>query len=496
MVIADRRLAPTEQPDYKAFNSISNNVDVPSLVQVQVNSFQWLKTDGLKDLLQEISPIEDFSGGRFDLKFLSHEIRKPKNTERECRTREITYSAPLYVTVQLVIKETGELKEQTLFFGDLPMMTKNGTFVINGAERVVVSQLVRSPGAYFTTKTDPATGRELCSAKLIPYRGAWVELETSNKDLLSVKVDRKRKAPISTLLRALGWETDDEIRQLVSDVDDDPVHNYMEATLAKDTAASTVDEALLEFYRRLRPGEPPSVENASELINNLFFNERKYDLGRVGRYKLNRRLSIDEKTRTLTKNDIVELIRRMITINNGRASNDDIDHLGNRRVRSVGELLENQFRIGLLKMERAIKERMSSVEVDTIMPQDIIYAGPDLLRELKLGFRSEYIYQSAKMIESGEVNLEEIYSLSYDESLQTLVSLPGVGDKVANCVLLFAFNKLDAFPVDVWINRAITRNYLKGEKLSPLHVRNWSRNYFGNYAGYANQYLFHRRRLD
>ena len=377
MVIADRRLAPTEQPDYKAFNSISNNVDVPSLVQVQVNSFQWLKTDGLKDLLQEISPIEDFSGGRFDLKFLSHEIRKPKNTERECRTREITYSAPLYVTVQLVIKETGEVKEQTLFFGDLPMMTQNGTFVINGAERVVVSQLVRSPGAYFTTKTDPATGRELCSAKLIPYRGAWVELETSNKDLLSVKVDRKRKAPISTLLRALGWATDDEIRQLVSDVDDDPVHNYMEATLAKDTAASTVDEALLEFYRRLRPGEPPSVENASELINNLFFNERKYDLGRVGRYKLNRRLSIDEKTRTLTKNDIVELIRRMITINNGRASNDDIDHLGNRRVRAVGELIQNQLRLGLLRMERVVKERMTTqMDPTTTTPAALINIRP------------------------------------------------------------------------------------------------------------------------
>ena len=377
MVIADRRLAPTEQPDYKAFNSISNNVDVPSLVQVQVNSFQWLKTDGLKDLLQEISPIEDFSGGRFDLKFLSHEIRKPKNTERECRTREITYSAPLYVTVQLVIKETGEVKEQTLFFGDLPMMTRNGTFVINGAERVVVSQLVRSPGAYFTTKTDPATGRELCSAKLIPYRGAWVELETSNKDLLSVKVDRKRKAPISTLLRALGWETDDEIRQLVSDVDDDPVHSYMEATLAKDTAASTVDEALLEFYRRLRPGEPPSVENASELINNLFFNERKYDLGRVGRYKLNRRLGIDEKTRTLTKNDIVELIRRMITINNGRASNDDIDHLGNRRVRAVGELIQNQLRLGLLRMERVVKERMTTqMDPTTTTPAALINIRP------------------------------------------------------------------------------------------------------------------------
>ena len=360
MVIADRRLAPSEKLDYKAFNSIANNVDVPSLVQVQVKSFEWLKTDGLKDLLEEISPIEDFSGGRFDLRFLSHEIRDPKHTERECRKREITFSAPLYITVQLVIKETGEVKEQILFFGDVPMMTENGTFVINGAERVVVSQLVRSPGAYYTTKSDPASGRDLCSAKLIPYRGAWVELETSNKDLLSVKVDRKRKAPISTLLRALGWATDEEILGLVADVDDDPVHNYMAATLAKDTAATTEEEALLEFYRRLRPGEPPSVDNARELIDNLFFNDRKYDLGPVGRYKLNRRLGIDETVRTLTKNDFVELIRRMISVNNGRASNDDIDHLGNRRVRAVGELIQNQLRVGLLRMERVVKERMTT----------------------------------------------------------------------------------------------------------------------------------------
>ncbi len=377
MVIADRRLAPSENPDFQGFNSIANNVDVPSLVQVQVNSFEWLKTDGIKDLLEEFSPIEDFSGGRFDLRFLGHEVRKPKHTERECRKREITYSAPLYITVQLVIKETGEVKEQTLFFGDVPMMTENGTFVINGAERVVVSQLVRSPGAYFTTKTDPATGRELCSAKLIPYRGAWVELETSNKDLLSVKVDRKRKAPISTLLRALGFTTDDDILGLVADVDDDPVHNYMQATLAKDTAATTEEEALLEFYRRLRPGEPPSVDNARELIQNLFFNDRKYDLGRVGRYKLNRRLGVDEKTRTLTKNDFVEMIRRMITINNGRASNDDIDHLGNRRVRAVGELIQNQLRVGLLRMERVVKERMTTqMDPTTTTPAALINIRP------------------------------------------------------------------------------------------------------------------------
>jgi DNA-directed RNA polymerase subunit beta len=377
MVIVDRRLAPSEKPDYKGFNSIANTVDVPSLTQVQVNSFEWLKTDGLKDLLEEISPIEDFSGGRFDLRFLSHEIRDPKHTERECRKREITFSAPLYITVQLVIKETGEVKEQTLFFGDVPMMTKNGTFVINGAERVVVSQLVRSPGAYYTTKSDPASGRKLCSAKLIPYRGAWVELETSNKDLLSVKVDRKRKAPISTLLRALGWATDEEILGLIADVDDDPVHNYMAATLAKDTAAKTEEEALLEFYRRLRPGEPPSVDNARELIDNLFFNDRKYDLGAVGRYKLNRRLGIDEKVRTLTKNDFVQLVRRMINVNNGRVLNDDIDHLGNRRVRAVGELIQNQLRVGLLRMERVVKERMTTqMDPTTTTPAALINIRP------------------------------------------------------------------------------------------------------------------------
>ena len=362
MVVADPRPLIFEPKEQRSFNSLRSVVDVPNLVQVQINSFNWLKADGLLELFSEISPIEDFSGGRFELRFLGHEIRAPKFTERECRQREITFSAPLYVTVQLVIKATGEVKEQVLFFGDLPMMTPNGTFVINGAERVVVSQLVRSPGAYFTTGADPTSGRTLCSAKLIPYRGAWVELETSNRNLLSVKVDRKRKAPITTLLRALGWDSDDVIRELFKEVDDDPEHPYIESTLARDATVTTQDEALLEFYRRLRPGEPPSIENARTLIEGLFFNERKYDLGRVGRYKLNRRLgiSIPLETRTLTKEDIIELIRRMIRINNGHAQSDDIDHLGNRRVRAVGELIQNQLRVGLLRMERVVKERMTT----------------------------------------------------------------------------------------------------------------------------------------
>ena len=362
MVLAEARPTPFAPREHKQFNSLRQTVDVPDLVQVQINSFNLMKTEGLKELFTEISPIEDFSAGRFELKFEGHEIRAPKHTERECRQREITYSAPLYVTVQLVIKATGEVKEQTLFFGDLPMMTPHGTFIINGAERVVVSQLVRSPGAYFTAELDPGTGRPLCMAKLIPYRGAWMEMETSNRDVLSVKVDRKRKAPITTLLRAIGFESDDEIIDLFQDVDTDDAHQYIASTLARDSAVKTRDDALLEFYRRLRPGEPPSIENAKNLLESLFFNPRKYDLGRVGRYKLNRRLGLDKeiKGQTLSKEDFVALIRRMIVINNGLAKEDDIDHLGNRRVRAVGELIQNQLRVGLLRMERVVKERMTT----------------------------------------------------------------------------------------------------------------------------------------
>ena len=400
MVIADRKLLASEHSNYKSFttsvNSSNSFVSIPNLLQVQINSFEWFKKQGLKELLSEINPIEDFTGGRFELRFLGHEIRGPKTLkvkvdnedgsveqkeieldELESRKREITFAAPLYVTVQLIIRETGEIKEQTLFFGDLPMMTKNGTFIINGAERVVVSQLVRSPGAYFTTANDISTGRELCNAKLIPYRGAWIELETSIKDILTVKIDRKRKAPITTLLRALGWESDEEILDLFKDVDDNPDHKYIESTLKRDTASTNREEALLEFYRRLRPGEPPNLENAEELIESLFFNDRKYDLGRVGRYKLNKRLEQDVKKRTLTKNDFVQMIRRMIAINNGKVSRDDIDHLGNRRVRAVGELVQNQIRVGLLRMERVVKERMSTqMDSTTTTPAALVNIRP------------------------------------------------------------------------------------------------------------------------
>ena len=365
---------------YAATNTV---LDVPNLIQVQIDSFEWFKADGLQDLFDEISPIEDSPGARFELSLGDHYFEEPKYTEDECREKEITYSAPLYVTVTLEIKASGtghgEIKEQTLFIGDIPMMTSNGTFVINGAERVVVSQLVRSPGVYFTTTPDTNTGRGLASAKLIPYRGAWMEFETSSRDVISVKVDRKRKTPVSTLLRAMGYATNEELIELFSDVDVNPEHEYIRTTIDRDGAVTNEEEALLEFYRRLRPGEPTSLDNARDLIKNLFYNDRRYDLGRVGRYKLNRSLSRDPANtiRTLEAEDIITLLKQMVRINNSEVTPDDIDHLGNRRVRAVGELIQNQVRVGLLRMERVIKERMTTqIDPATTTPAALINIRP------------------------------------------------------------------------------------------------------------------------
>ena len=367
----------------RSYSRIPNVLEIPNLIQAQIDSFNWLRNEGLAVLLEEVSPIEDYPGGRFELSFLDHRFEPPETTEEECRERETTYSAALHVTVELHTKAAGpaqgERKIQDLFIGDIPIMTSTGTFIINGAERVVVSQLVRSPGVYFTTVSDPTSGRTLASAKLIPYRGAWMEFETSNKDIVSVKVDRKRKSPVSMLLRAMGYATDQEIAELFEDVDTDPQHQYIKTTIDKDTAVAGHEEALLEFYRRLRPGEPPSVDNAKNLLENLFFNRRRYDLGRVGRYKLNRRLGLDVDldSRTLSPNDIISLLRTMIEINNGLRGGDDIDHLGNRRVRAVGELIQNQVRVGMLRMERVIKERMTTqMDPATTTPAALINIRP------------------------------------------------------------------------------------------------------------------------
>ena len=383
MVVARQDPREHIRKNFKTFGTNNKNIEVPNLVQVLHNSFDWFKNQGIKELLDEISPIEDFSGGRFELKFIKHEVKKPLISERQCRKQEITYSAPLYITVQLTVKETGEVKEQTLFFGDMPLMTSTGTFIINGAERVVISQLVRSPGAYFTTQIDPNTGRTLCNGKLIPNRGAWIEFETSARDVLYVKIDRKRKAPITMLLRALDWKddrniksseiSDDQILSLFKDIDNNPDHNFIRTTLSKDSTSDSSqldadskqkvtqrEVALIEFYRRQRPGEPPSIENASKLLGDLFFDDRRYDLGKVGRHRLNRILEVRKDSQILSNQDLIELIRRMIMINNGQAKVDDIDHLGNRRVRAVGELIQTQIRTGLMRMERVIKERMST----------------------------------------------------------------------------------------------------------------------------------------
>ena len=394
--------------EVKSYARIPQVLDVPNLILSQIESYGWLREDGLREVYQEVSPITDYTGKKYELHFLEHYFRDPKYLPLECKEREITYSEPLYVKTRLVMKETGEIKEQEIFMGDIPMMTENGTFIINGAERVVVSQLVRSPGVYFTYEHNQATDRDLCFVKLIPARGAWLEFETSNKDVLSVKVDRKRKVSATSFFRAMGVASDEDILAYFADVDTDEEHRYIQSTLDRDppmeerdphfreddlravwewlkpeedydpTVARRIAAAQVDFYRRLRPGEPPSLENARNLIKGLFFDPRRYDLGRVGRYKLNIRLSQTERAdlRVLTLEDIVEVIRTMIRVNRGEGSPDDIDHLGNRRVRAVGELVQNQVRVGLMRMERMVREKMTLVDPEAAAPQGLINIRP------------------------------------------------------------------------------------------------------------------------
>ncbi len=356
----------------KSFARIPSVVDLPNLIQIQRDSFEWFKTEGLKELLQEISPIVDYNQ-KMELHFLEHYFSEPRASEEVCRERDMTYAAPLQIRVRLVIQETGEIKESEIFLGDFPMMTSEGTFIINGAERVVVSQLVRSPGVYFELAEDATSGRRLCKGKLIPNRGAWLEFETSNRDVLSVKVDRKRKMPITILLRAIGYETDEQLEELFADVDTNPDHRYIASTIERESTKSR-DEALIELYRRIRPGDPPTKDNASGLVHNLFFDPRRYDLAKVGRYKLNKRLGLETplEQRTLTPEDILEIIRMMVKLNNGEGQGDDIDHLGNRRIRAVGELIQMHVRTGLQRLERGVKERMTIQDIEQVTPNGLI----------------------------------------------------------------------------------------------------------------------------
>ena len=286
---AESSLRAGRAPVRKRYARIPEVLPIPNLIELQLESFRWFMDRGLRELFDEISPIKDFTGKVMELQFLDYEFGPPKYTEEECRTKDLTFSKPLYVNVELLIKETGEIQRQRVYMGDYPWMTDHGTFVINGAERVVVSQLVRSPGVYYSDLEDPASGRMLFSAKVIPNRGAWLEFETNNKDQLWVKVDRKRKIPATTLLRAVGYEQNDEISALFAPIDSDPEHPYIAATLDKDVT-HTAQDALIEVYKKLRPGDPPTGDNARQLVESLFFNFRRYDLGRVGRYKFNKKL--------------------------------------------------------------------------------------------------------------------------------------------------------------------------------------------------------------
>nr|MBA2756852.1 DNA-directed RNA polymerase subunit beta [Chloroflexota bacterium] len=375
---------PTAVSARKRYARIPEVLPIPNLIELQLDSFAWFTENGLRELFDEISPIKDFTGKVMELQFLDYEFGTPKYSEEECRTKDLTFSKPLYVNVELLIKETGEIQRQRVYMGDYPWMTDQGTFVINGAERVVVSQLVRSPGVYYSEVEDPTSGRMLFSAKVIPNRGAWLEFETNNKDQLWVKVDRKRKIAATTLLRAVGYEQNDEISGLFGMIDTDPEHPYIAQTLDKDLT-KTQQEALIEVYKKLRPGDPPTGDNARQLVESLFFNFRRYDLGRVGRYKFNKKLDVvaarlgielPREQRTISKEDIAAIVGQLIELNNGHGVADDIDHLGNRRIRANGELIQNAFRIGLLRMERVVKERMTTQDVEAITPQTLINIRP------------------------------------------------------------------------------------------------------------------------
>jgi len=440
----------------RSYARINEVLDLPNLIEIQTSSYQWFLDEGIREMFQDISPIEDFTGNLV-LEFIDYSLGDPKYPVDESKERDVTYSAPLRVKVRLINKETGEVKEQEVFMGDFPLMTDTGTFVINGAERVIVSQLVRSPSVYFSQKIDK-NGKRGFTTTVIPNRGAWLELETDAKDVVYIRIDRTRKIPATVLLRSLGFGSDQEIIDLLGE------DQYLRNTLEKDNTDSS-EKALLEIYERLRPGEPPTVESAKSLLMSRFFDPKRYDLANVGRYKMNKKLhiknrlfnqilaetlidpetgeilaeegslidrrlldkllpylendvgfrrinlqggviddeevelqsvliysqkpteqdqtikviangQIDTAIKNITPADIISSISYFFNLLHGVGNTDDIDHLGNRRLRSVGELLQNQFRIGLSRMERVVRERMSIQDANMITPQALINIRP------------------------------------------------------------------------------------------------------------------------
>ena len=435
-----------------SYAKINEVLDMPNLIEIQKNSYNWFLKEGLQEIFHDISPIQDFTGNLV-LSFENFTLGEPKYAVEECKERDVTYSAPLRVSVRLINRETGEIKEQEVFMGDFPLMTDNGTFIINGAERVIVSQLVRSPGVYYGESID-TSGKKLYNATVIPNRGAWLELETDANEVVSVRVDRTRKLPVTVLVRALGWASSASVAELFGD------DVRIRATLERDNTDSR-EEALVEIYKRLRPGEPPTVENATQLLETLFFDAKRYDLAAVGRYKLTKKLGwrrrlmgktldaplvdkesgeivveagtvVDDKViarieksgiwsgpqlieakvrqkdgavvkvlanpalpythRTITREDIIAAVSYLLNLIDGHGNVDDIDHLGNRRLRSVGELLQNQFRIGLSRMERVVKERMTIQDIDVITPQALINIRP-VVAAIKEFFGSSQLSQ-------------------------------------------------------------------------------------------------------
>lgn len=387
-------------PNRVSFAKLREPLEVPGLLDVQSDSFEWLigsprwresaaergdvnPVGGLEEVLYELSPIEDFSGS-MSLSFSDPRFDDVKAPVDECKDKDMTYAAPLFVTAEFINNNTGEIKSQTVFMGDFPMMTEKGTFIINGTERVVVSQLVRSPGVYFDETIDKSTDKTLHSVKVIPSRGAWLEFDVDKRDTVGVRIDRKRRQPVTVLLKALGWTSEQIVERF-------GFSEIMRSTLEKDNTVGT-DEALLDIYRKLRPGEPPTKESAQTLLENLFFKEKRYDLARVGRYKVNKKLGLHVgepiTSSTLTEEDVVATIEYLVRLHEGQTTmtvpggvevpveTDDIDHFGNRRLRTVGELIQNQIRVGMSRMERVVRERMTTQDVEAITPQTLINIRP------------------------------------------------------------------------------------------------------------------------
>ena len=399
----------------KSFSRLKHVLDLPNLIDIQKASFEWFKNEGLRETIADISPIEDYTG-TLAVEFGDFEFGESQFTIQECREKDLTYQAPLSMTVRFVNKETGEIREQRVFMGDFPMMTEWGTFIINGTERVIVTQLVRSPGAYLMEPKDAT--KQVFTANLMPSRGSWLELEIDKKGIVYARIDRKRKLPVTTLLRALAREDYndglalDSNEDLLKLFDNSP---FIQNTLDKDTTTRE-EEAVVEVFKKQRPGEPPTLDNSRNLVRALFFDPKRYDLTKVGRYKLNQRLgvSVPDGTRTLTTTDIVALVRKLvdlpmklnidletkdfaaeaIQLNRDpiRAELDEYEHFGNRRLRTTGELIQEAFRVGLYRMERVVRERMTTEDVDTITPQTIINIRP-VVAALKEFFGSSQLSQ-------------------------------------------------------------------------------------------------------